>query len=132
MHGNPAFKNDLNEIGYPFDVLTPAVIRFAPAPVSVPFPPKQAPKAIVQANVTMSKSNDKSFFIVFRTGMIVATKVTLSRMEEISPDAHNKIVCVKKDLYAGGMLVMSFTSTSPMAWITPSWLMPSMKMKSPA
>ena len=58
MHVAPNLKNERKVIGYPFDVLIPAVTRLAPAPTNVPFPPKQAPKASVQARSQMSKSRD--------------------------------------------------------------------------
>ena len=51
MHVAPNLKNERKVIGYPFDVLIPAVTRLAPAPTNVPFPPKQA-------RSQMSKSRD--------------------------------------------------------------------------
>ena len=51
MHGKPNLKNIPNDTGCPFVAQMPAVTRFAPAPTSVPLPPKQAPKASTHASV---------------------------------------------------------------------------------
>ena len=51
VHVAPNLKNERKVIGYPFDVLIPAVTKLAPAPTSVPLPPKQAPKARTHAKV---------------------------------------------------------------------------------
>lgn len=47
----PNLKNIPNDTGCPFVAQMPAVTRFAPAPTSVPLPPKQAPKASTHASV---------------------------------------------------------------------------------
>ena len=44
INGNANFIKDTNPIWTPFFSAMPATMTFAEAPMSVPFPPRQAPK----------------------------------------------------------------------------------------
>ena len=60
------------EIGWPSFAANPATAKFALAPISVPFPPKQAPRE--RLHHSSSKSVMPIFPISWIIGIIVATK----------------------------------------------------------
>ena len=64
----------------------PAVRRFAPAPIKVPFPPKQLPKATAQARGWIGNCNllDRIRMI----GIMIEIIATLSMKQERRPVNH--------------------------------------------
>lgn len=50
IKGKPTFKYFMNVIGYPSLPAKPATIKLALAPINVPLPPRQAPKAKLHHN----------------------------------------------------------------------------------
>ena len=87
--GNAVFINGINAIWTPFFSAIPATITFAEAPMSVPFPPRQAPKD----NAHQSGSNSDGEIppklpISWINGIMVATKGMLSTKADAIAENH--------------------------------------------
>jgi hypothetical protein len=90
--GKPIIKYFTKEIWCPSLEAIPATIKFALAPIKVPFPPKQAPSD--KLHQRGFKSVIPIFPISFIMGIIVATKGILSTKAEIMALIHKISIVV--------------------------------------
>mmetsp|Transcript_20135 Transcript_20135/g.55820 ORF Transcript_20135/g.55820 Transcript_20135/m.55820 type:complete len:210 (-) Transcript_20135:865-1494(-) len=77
MAGNPTFMKSRKEMWWPSDSALPAMTMLALAPMRVPLPPKQAPKASAQASGSIEMPSTECT-ICSMMGTMVAVKGTLS------------------------------------------------------
>ena len=101
IKGNANFIKDTKPIWTPFFSAMPATITFAEAPMSVPFPPRHAPKD----NAHQSGSNSVGEIppklpIWWISGIIVATKGMLSTKAEAIAENHKISIPVSVKLPA--------------------------------
>mmetsp|Transcript_30343 Transcript_30343/g.76324 ORF Transcript_30343/g.76324 Transcript_30343/m.76324 type:complete len:225 (+) Transcript_30343:265-939(+) len=81
MVGKPILKKEINVTGKPSTSALDAMTMLADAPIRVPLPPKQAPKARAQARGRMDTPST-SRTSCWRTGTMVAVKGMLSTKAE--------------------------------------------------
>ena len=80
IKGKPILINAINRMGYPSCAARPATIKLALAPMRVPFPPRQAPRA--RLHHKGSKLATPICPISLIKGIIVATKGMLPTKAE--------------------------------------------------
>jgi hypothetical protein len=96
IKGNPTLNHLLKLIGWPFFSLIPAATTPALDPMSVPLPPKSAPKASAhQRGLTAKAPNTEAIFglrlSVSIKGIIVAVKGMLSTNALVKAESHTII-----------------------------------------
>lgn len=125
--GNANFIKDTKPIWIPFFSDMPATMTFAEAPISVPFPPRQAPRD----NAHQSGSNSVGDIppklpIWWISGIIVATKGMLSTKAEAMAENHNINIPVSLKLPAVAVI-----AHLAMLLIKPVSIRPPTTIKSP-
>ena len=88
----------MKEIGYPASSDKPAVTTFAEAPMSVPLPPRQAPKA--RAQISGPRSRLRSTERESTIGIIVAVYGMLSMKAEATAETHNMMTTAAASRYS--------------------------------
>ncbi len=125
MRGKPIRKNDPKLMGLPYLEAMPATMTLADAPIRVPLPPRQAPRA--RAHQVGSIGIPEICPMVCSKGIIVATNGMLSTKAEAIADSHK----TSKPVCAG------LAPVSPRAWtainsITPVSTNPPTRTNRPA
>lgn len=78
--------NPIKLMGFPFRVAIPATITLADAPISVPFPPKQAPRESAHQTGIIASRPPIASSMDFSIGIMVATNGILSMAAETMAD----------------------------------------------
>mmetsp|Transcript_83408 Transcript_83408/g.179912 ORF Transcript_83408/g.179912 Transcript_83408/m.179912 type:complete len:218 (-) Transcript_83408:931-1584(-) len=133
MHimGKPILKKSRNETWCPASCAMPAMMTLLEAPMSVPMPPRSAPKARDHAR---GLSWRPSTLAVMRliTGIIVVVNGMLSTNAETTADTRCRMMFAASWRCATGTMLMTLLITSAISRSRPSSASPSVKTKRPA
>src|SRR5215510_16479085 len=92
--GNAYFMKVRKRKGMPARSAMPATVRLALAPISVPLPPRQAPRDSDHQSGISASGPPKVGAMLLITGIMVATKGMLSMIADRMAEAHRIAIAV--------------------------------------